>query len=776
MGFIEQMLGMETPPKANPYGRQLMDRGSVTAEPAPEPTLENALMNSPLGTFLQYKAADVPGKLQSGLQAVGDSYKKAIDNSMRMGPTVMSGTAPPEATDQYNKANLELVADMAGSGAFSEVPKGALRMFGGVSAKTADKAALQQAQELTAKGADRAAVWKETGWYKDVDGQWKFEIDDSASFLETPAGAPKGYQRLQHDELQGAYPGMWGETQQSISRGKSAGNYRPKFRTVTAKGPNNAERRSVANHEFQHATQREEGFATGGSPYQFGMTQGELDEGVKHLEMTIAGRRWIEYQRHVGQDADWGKFRNIFKENMGKFPPIDAKNAPDNMYEELVKTEDQLRGMVSYASDPYESYRRLAGEAEARNVQTRMDYTPEQRRATPPWDTLDVPEDELIVRMGGDGQSMSAGPKYLTDQEQAEIAVAQAKTFGYKTRDEYFQEAAETGRMIDAPWRAAGPLRAPEDIANMEAALKHAPVDQTLYQPRNVITPEDIPIGSIMTPAGGDGSGIQKILNTVEGPTNIAADGGSGFMQLRDNPVWASLHGNLANLENVGKSNLGKDKYAITSPMGPDSMNFNNMMNAMMSEQMRTANILKKDIKEFNKVAKSVIPKDIAKTFPGIDAPNLEKWMQGIPGKWRGAILKSMDQVKWRDKGFPDIGNNRAAVSRDSVRWIPQLKDPMMGYNVTKMKEGALRTDDWGNMPAHGTYGSKLPGDKYMGGMDVLYPRSTVFPTHQQKIVDAGVTGSPEQGSWRGSRIEEEMTPQLQDSMMTIRELILGNR
>ena len=63
-----------------------------------------------------------------------------------------------------------------------------------------------------------------------------------------------------------------------------------------------------------------------------------------------------------------------------------------------------------------------------------------------------------------------------------------------------------------------------------------------------------------------------------------------------------------------------------------------------------------------------------------------------------------------------------------------------------------------------------------MGGMDVLYPRSTVFPTHQQKIVDAGVTGSPEQGSWRGSRIEEEMTPQLQDSMMTIRELILGNR
>ena len=46
--------------------------------------------------------------------------------------------------------------------------------------------------------------------------------------------------------------------------------------------------------------------------------------------------------------------------------------------------------------EKYEIYRRLAGEAEARNVQARMDYTPEQRKARPPWKTLDVSEDELI--------------------------------------------------------------------------------------------------------------------------------------------------------------------------------------------------------------------------------------------------------------------------------------------------------------------------------------------------------------------------------------------
>jgi len=54
-----------------------------------------------------------------------------------------------------------------------------------------------------------------------------------------------------------------------------------------------------------------------------------------------------------------------------------------------------------------------------------MDYTPEQRRATPPWDTLDVPENELIVRMGGGGPSMSAGPipdtLPLTGQQRGEL-------------------------------------------------------------------------------------------------------------------------------------------------------------------------------------------------------------------------------------------------------------------------------------------------------------------------------------------------------------------
>ena len=47
---------------------------------------------------------------------------------------------------------------------------------------------------------------------------------------------------------------------------------------------------------------------------------------------------------------------------------------------------------------PYDQYLRLFGEAEARNVQTRRDFTDEQRRNRPPWTTLDKPESQLFTR------------------------------------------------------------------------------------------------------------------------------------------------------------------------------------------------------------------------------------------------------------------------------------------------------------------------------------------------------------------------------------------
>lgn len=51
----------------------------------------------------------------------------------------------------------------------------------GIGARTADSAALRRAEALEKSGTDNETIRKETGWYRGMDGQWRFEIDDSGA-------------------------------------------------------------------------------------------------------------------------------------------------------------------------------------------------------------------------------------------------------------------------------------------------------------------------------------------------------------------------------------------------------------------------------------------------------------------------------------------------------------------------------------------------------------------------------------------------------------------
>lgn len=56
----------------------------------------------------------------------------------------------------------------------------------GISARSADSAALRRAEALEKSGTDNETIRQETGWYRGMDGQWRFEIDDSgATFSRT---------------------------------------------------------------------------------------------------------------------------------------------------------------------------------------------------------------------------------------------------------------------------------------------------------------------------------------------------------------------------------------------------------------------------------------------------------------------------------------------------------------------------------------------------------------------------------------------------------------
>jgi hypothetical protein len=191
----------------------------------------------------------------------------------------------------------------------------------------------------------------------------------------------------------------------------------PKKQFVDKRGWEDTGKHSTLAHELQHAIQAREGFARGGS----------LSRITKDIK--DASDRYSKH-RDTLEQSPWGK--EVTAEMMQKYgvesPELAqsmwGRDLPDSDFLELLSKDpqglayflkndsrvgalgrerqdalDSLHGTLGYGDDPFKVYQRLAGEAEARNVQTRMHFTPEQRQAQPPWETLDVPEEELLVRM-----------------------------------------------------------------------------------------------------------------------------------------------------------------------------------------------------------------------------------------------------------------------------------------------------------------------------------------------------------------------------------------
>ena len=82
-----------------------------------------------------------------------------------------------------------------------------LNSFAGGKAITANVGKLDQAKAMLEKGADEVEIWQKTGWFKDKDGAWKFEIGDSDAKLNPnfQSGGRLG-ELLEHEELFKAYP------------------------------------------------------------------------------------------------------------------------------------------------------------------------------------------------------------------------------------------------------------------------------------------------------------------------------------------------------------------------------------------------------------------------------------------------------------------------------------------------------------------------------------------------------------------------------------------
>ena len=94
----------------------------------------------------------------------------------------------------------------------------------------------------------------------------------------------------------------------------------------------------------------------------------------------------------------------MYGEKRSDMAAVEKSALLHEMQHGVQERENFARGAAaSRASEDH--YQRSAGEVEARNVEARKDLTPEQRSATPPWTTQEVPDNSQIVKL-----SESHGP------------------------------------------------------------------------------------------------------------------------------------------------------------------------------------------------------------------------------------------------------------------------------------------------------------------------------------------------------------------------------
>lgn len=241
---------------------------------------------------------------------------------------------------------------------------------------------LSVARKMEEEKKDAKAIKIATGWERGADGKWRYEMPDAKIKDTMDVGGGHIVKRYEDDmlwnggklsdvidapELFKAYPHLKDvriETDAIMNDMPSNGEYNAKTNTITIHADELKYMNSILNHEIQHAIQSIEGFDRGGSPR---LVRGEIKKRLADVTKKI---------RQLRAEGKEDEAKAIVEKNRGLY----------NAYQ---------------ANDDYNSYKSLAGEVEARNVQERMNMTPEERRKTLAESTEDVArKDQIFLGVG----------------------------------------------------------------------------------------------------------------------------------------------------------------------------------------------------------------------------------------------------------------------------------------------------------------------------------------------------------------------------------------
>ena len=355
---------------------------------------------------------------------------------------------------------------------------GAQLLYAGENARTADLDALTRAAQMEADGTDARTIRRETGWFRGMDGKWRFEIDDSGMEYRRDGDArlmeESGYRRLQeltdkwaqnaqnqgepltaeelaesekleseyydrawsekyeladflrHSDLFEAYPALRHTSVVFKETMPGIGGYYDKTMDaiVLSKDLIGSPERTLV-HEIQHVIQGTEEFAGGSSPNYWKYKN-------KDGQGYVSDRRFVEAENrmHEAMDAMPPAVQETVRQiNRAKLAQDwdevlrleeSLYNGPyADMYSDYTQADFDRRARTDYFknANTLELYRNTAGEIEARDAANRRGYTLEQRRQLGP----DLGNEATVFADGGVGyeiRELGDGRKYVQADRQ----------------------------------------------------------------------------------------------------------------------------------------------------------------------------------------------------------------------------------------------------------------------------------------------------------------------------------------------------------------------
>ena len=328
----------------------------------------------------------------------------------------------------------------------------------GVQGQNIDRDALREARIMEKNGEDAEDIRKATGWFRGADRMWRYEVDNGTDEFNR-----KGDNLKTENPDYAEFKNLWGKMQDmTITDGewkrlqeltkvvkpknaadggklseylKAPGLYEqyPQLRDITlrfeemedglrgyyAHGKNEIvlnkdflgeyasdKAKSTLLHEVQHWIQNYEGFASGASTEYW---QNMLASGNE-----IVTRDMQEQTRNLQSLRNRYPGIDRLARHAEKYVSEHDAEAYEDVYRQAAEAGinegvlDYYRGLRDFVMNPmkesrapFELYRDTAGEIEARDVQKRMNYTAEQRRAEKP----DTGNGDTVFAVNGDSFS-----------------------------------------------------------------------------------------------------------------------------------------------------------------------------------------------------------------------------------------------------------------------------------------------------------------------------------------------------------------------------------